>query len=48
MPIPIAQLLRIIAPAIPLQFRERKVAGTHAVGGLHHVVYMSFGLSNFT
>ena len=47
MPIPIAQLLRIIAPTTQMQSRERKVAGTHAVDGLllvvglHHVVYMS-------
>ena len=47
MPIPIAQLLRIIAPAIHMQTDERKNAGTHAVDGLplvvglHHVVDMS-------
>ena len=48
MPMPIAQLLRIIAPAIHMQTDERKIAGTHAVDGLKafvvgldHVVDMS-------
>ena len=47
MPIPIAQLLRIIAPAIHMQTHERKIADTHAVDGLllvvglDHVVDMS-------
>ena len=47
MPIPIAQLVRIIAPAIHMQTHERKIAGTHAVDGLllvvglHHVVDVS-------